>query len=217
MKKNTKDISYFVIFFLILILILIFASLLNIFFKSPEIKFEGFDFKMHNNLSFDDRFRGTNISSNLDFVIFTDFKCSACIELYPTIKKLMQNHTEINFMFKHIVQSNDPESMFSALSFECAKLQGKGYTLADYMFTNKFTKSELFEYDKSIGLNINQFVDCLNSSDIKKLVEADLNHASFLDVKGSPTIFFNGIKIEGVHSYEIYDELIKKEIKDKTK
>jgi len=207
-----KDSRFFSILIIVLIIIVIFSAFVNILFKiEPEL--ESFNFSKHSILVFDDAFRGTNPDSNLTFAFFIDFRCPACVQQYPVIKELILNHPEVNFLFKHLIDSSDQNSEFGAKAFECAKLQGKGYELADYMFTNQFTQADIFNYASALNINTPEFVECLNQTEIITLVNTDGLHATSLDVRGSPTVFLNGIKIEGAHSYEVYDELIKQEQK----
>lgn len=208
-----KDLRFFSILIIVLIVIVLFSAFVNVLFKvEPEL--ESFDFSKQGILIFDDAFRGTNPDSNFVFAFFIDFKCPACVQQYPIIKELILNHPEVNFLFKHLTDSSDQNSDFGARAFECAKLQGKGYELADYMFTNQFTQAKIFDYASALGINTPKFVECLNQTEISILVNTDRLHATSLDVRGSPTIFLDGIKIEGAHSYEVYDELIKKELKN---
>jgi len=204
--------DFLILLSVILLVVIVFSSLLNMIFKVDVPEIESFNFSMHNQLVFDDAFRGTNPEVNLTFAFFMDFKCPACVQMYPDLRKLMMNHEDVNFLFKHLLSGYDENALFSAKAFECAKLQYKGYELADYMFNNQFTQSDVFQYVEELGVELPVFVECLNNTEIETLIKSDSLHASFLKVKGSPTVFLNGIKIEGVHTYEVYDELIKKEM-----
>ena len=211
-----KD-SYFIgLLTIILFITVLFSAFLGRIFPPPDIELETFDFSKHNKLVFDDAFRGSNPDSNLTVAFFMDFKCPACIEQYPAIKRLMINHSDVNFLYKHLVYSSDEDGKIAAIAFECAKMQDKGYTLADYLFTHQFTAKDLFAYLDIIEINRQQFDDCFNSTLIRNLVEADAMHAQYLEIRGSPTMFINGIKVEGVHSYEVLDQLIREEKKNKT-
>ena len=217
MKKEDKAFyTFFGISVILLIVVIGISATLELIFKSPDIELESFNFSMHNILEFDDAYRGTKPDADITLAMFMDFKCTACIEQYPIIKRIMINYSnEVNFLFKHLTNANDEEALFGARAFECAKLQNKGYNLADYMFTSVFNEGEVLEQAEMIDIDMDQFSECINSTEITSMILADNNHAAFLKVKGSPTIFLNGIKIEGAHSYEVFEELIKKEIEDK--
>lgn len=209
MNTEKRFYMFFGMLTAVLLIVVGISMAIEFIFNSPEIELETFDFSKHGKLEFDDAYRGSSPESNITFALFSDFRCPACIEQYPTIKKLMINHSEVNFIFKHL--TSDEESVFAATAYECAILQGKGFTLADFMFSYKFTKGDIVDYLEQVEMNMTQLVECLNSSTINTMVKADNYHAQYLEVRGSPTVFLNGIKIEGVHSYEVYDEIIRLE------
>lgn len=216
LKTKMKDSHFFTMLAAVLIAIVLFSASLSVFFKSPTPQLDTFNFSMHNQLKFDDSFRGTNASSNITFAIFLSFKCTACIEQYPAIRQLMLDYPEVNFLFKHVVSSNNLDEVHAAKSFECAKKQQHGYDLAEFMLTSQFKQIDITSFLENISLNMPLFYLCMENESTLAMLQADLYHASFLDVKGTPTIFLNGIKIEGVHSYEIYDEMIKREKRSNT-
>lgn len=216
-KTNTTNKAYYIFIIfntIILLIIVLFAAFLSVIFKSPDIELETFDFSKHNKLVFDDAYRGSSPESKLTFAFFMDFKCPACVEQYPIIKNLMINHSNVNFLFKHLINPSNEDEALAATAFECAKAQGKGYTMADYLFSTQLTYSDLLNYAESIEINMGQFQECFSSDIVRNLIEADPIHASYLGVKGSPTIFINGIKIEGMHSYKVYEEIIIQELKE---
>jgi hypothetical protein len=210
-----KPIMFFGGMVVVMIAMIIISSspVLDAIFASPNLTMQSFDFSKHNMLVFEDAYRGSNPDSPIVFALFSDFRCPACSAQYVYIKSLMQSHPDVNFLFKHTVKSSDSLSVFSAKAFECAKLQGAGYSLADYMHSGEFTESSVIQHALQIDIDVSSLLECINSSLIDTLILSDAGHASFLEVRGTPTIFLNGIKIEGVHTFEIYDELIKKEKK----
>ncbi|MCB9359530.1 thioredoxin domain-containing protein [Candidatus Woesearchaeota archaeon] len=198
----------------ILVISVFFASLLNAVFivHSPEI--QSFNTSLHNSLTFDDAYRGTNSSSNITFAYFFSFNCPVCVEQHLTIDTLMQEHPEVNFLFKHLVDFDDETEVFAAKAFECTKEQGKSYELADYLFSAQYTVDNVLGYIDTLGIDDARFQLCMSNNTIDRIIQLDSIHASNLKVRGTPTTFLNGIRIEGLHTFEVYDEMIKKEISD---
>jgi hypothetical protein len=211
-----KNNLYLIKLSIITLIIIIIATLINtnILFKVDYPEFDSIDFSKHRQLVFDDTFRGTSPESKITFVMFMDFDCPASIQLWHHIRQLMFNYTDINFVFKHLININDEEELYKSASFECGLLSGVGYDLADLMFTYPLTKDEIHQFIEGKNVNLEEFIDCTSNEEILKLIESDMYHASFLEVKGTPTIFIEGIKIEGAYNYEVYDEIIKKEIRE---
>lgn len=199
--------------FIFVLLIVILAFNLNEIFPIDDPELETIDFSKHNILEFDDRYRGSNVASEIDFVIFTDFKCSACIQLYTTLKKLKLDYPHVNFMYKHLVSQSQDLSFYAAKAYECTRLQGKGAQLVDYMYNHNFRAIDLNREIENIGVNMQLFEECIENENISRLIVADANHGVFLEVRGTPTVFINGIKIEGVYTYDVYSAFIDREIK----
>jgi predicted DsbA family dithiol-disulfide isomerase len=208
-ESSFRKAMFVYVFFFIVVLAFSILISFNLIFKVQMPELQSFNFSLHNKLIFDDSFRGTNPESNLTVAYLSDFTCPACIEQYPALKQLMALHPEANFLFKHVVNTEDEDAFFAAKAFECAKVQGQGYELADFLFTNRFKQSDIYDYLETLDVNLQYFVECMNSSTIEKIIQADLNHAGFLQIRGTPTIFINGIRVEGAHSFEVLDELIK--------
>lgn len=203
-----------IIGFVFVIVVVIFSSFLTSFFEVDNPKIDSINYEKYDILEFDDRIRGSNPYSELDFIIFTDFRCSACITQYPIIKKLMQEYPNVNFMYKHLVGQTQELSFYAAESYECARMQGKGYEIADFMYTNPNFKSiDIQREAENIGLDMNIFKNCTQSENMSRLIQSDANHGVFLEVQGTPTVFVNGIMIEGAYSYEVYSAFIEKELK----
>ncbi len=201
---------------IIIMIVLFLSSFLTSIIKTPDPEVLTFNYTMHDKLIFDgdDIARGTNSDSNLTFAMFMHFKCPGCAALHPIIQRLMVNHPEVNFLFKHAIDLKDEGEMFTAKSFECAKLQGNGYDLAEFLYGSKFKNSDIIPYLQTTDLNMQLFLECMDNADIDNLIEADSIHALYLNVRGTPTVFLNGIKIEGAYNYEVYNELIEAELKN---
>ena len=180
--------------------------------KDPEIT--AFNFSMQGKLEFDDATRGTNPESELVYAYFIDFTCPFCTQKHPTFIKLMQEHPEVNFLAKHLVDYSNERSQFAAVAFECVKDENLEWDLADYLFSEQFTAETIHDYVRSLGVNYDNFMSCIHNENIYDLIEADAIHGSYLGVRGTPTVFLNGIKIEGYHSFEVYSQFIKREWKD---
>lgn len=64
-----------------------------------------------------------------------------------------------------------------------------------------------------VGLDINQFSDCLDSSKTASLVKADLDDGNKFKVTGTPAFFLNGKFISGAQPYQVFKDTIEYELK----
>ena len=66
-----------------------------------------------------------------------------------------------------------------------------------------------------MGLNTQQFDDCLDSGKTADEVKKDMTDAQKYGVQGTPCFFINGIKVEGALPYSVFEGIIEKELKKK--
>jgi len=87
----------------------------------------------------------------------------------------------------------------AAVAAACANEQGKYWPMHDLLFANQnnLTDADLSRYAKSVGVDEKKFAACQNDEKISTEVDADLLAGVGADVRGTPTFFVNGIKIEG--------------------
>jgi len=213
-SNNSKNnsILILVIGFLLVIGVILLTVFLPLLFKIETPKIPSIDFSKHDILRFEDDDRGFNNDSEIQFVYFSDFKCPYCIEQYPTIKKIIENYPNINFIHKNMVSPSDAIAFYASKAFECSNKQGLGYEMMDYLYTNEYKGIDIDKYAENIGIDIEIYKNCTSSEKIDRLIVADGNQGSFLEVKGTPTIFINGIKIEGIHDYDVYAAFLEQEI-----
>ena len=62
----------------------------------------------------------------------------------------------------------------------------------------------------SAGINWNKLQECINSEKYRDLIIEDMADALDLGVRGTPTFFINGNKLEGVIPLTSWEEIIKK-------
>ncbi|MFT4304112.1 MAG: DsbA family protein [Candidatus Woesearchaeota archaeon] len=206
-----KDKNYLLILGAILFLVVAIASFLEILFIVDYPSIDSLDTSLHNKLVFDDAYRGSNPDSNITFVYFISFSCPFSLEHHHIVKNLMVTHPDVNFLVKHLVDFQDDKDIFSAMAFECTNEQGLGYELASFFFSAQFTVDNAMGYIEMIGTDMNRFNQCMGNQSIQSSIQIDSIHASNIGVRGTPTTFVNGIKLEGVNTFEIYDELLKRE------
>lgn len=79
--------------------------------------------------------------------------------------------------------------------------------------------TDLFKsYAQDLGLNQQEFNQCLDSGEKAAEISADFEDGSAAGVSGTPTFFVNGQQIVGAQPYSAFKDAIEKELgKDKTK
>lgn len=95
-----------------------------------------------------------------------------------------------------------PESKLAAQAADCAANQNQFWAYHDTIYANqpkensgKVTTSYLKNIASKLGLNTQQFNQCLDSNATANQVQQDLTQAQSMGLSGTPTIFVNGQKL----------------------
>lgn len=149
-------------------------------------------------------------------VEFSDFQCPVCGRAYPINKAIVSEYGQrIKFVYKHFpIRSIHPFAQKAAEASECAGAQNKFWEMHDRMFENNeaLDVSSLKQYAADIGLNTNQFNECLDSGAKARIVNDDLGEGAALGVDATPTFWVNGKWYRGLLNYDQFKSVIDAEL-----
>lgn len=155
---------------------------------------------------------GPETGARLTVVEFGDFECPYSKEAHATVRRLMTKYGDsVRFVYRNYpVESIHPDAMLASVAAECAGLQGRFWAYHDKLYLNSPALSfqDLSRYGSEIGLDTTAFEQCLIARDTEGTVEADTEAAVEAGVRGTPTFFLNGYKIEGAIPEEDLDRII---------
>lgn len=161
----------------------------------------------------EDHIRG-NPEAVVTIIEFSDFQCPFCSRFHPTVKQILEDYPDqVRWVYKHFpLDSIHPEARPSAEASECAAEQAKFWEFSDGLFENqsRLGKTLYKELAQNLGLNMNQFEDCVSSRKYKDHVEADLQEGIKAGVTGTPGSFVNGEKIPGAVPYDYMKEAVER-------
>ena len=146
----------------------------------------------------------------ITIVEFSDFACPYCLESFPIIRELsLKYKNQIKIIFRDFPVITNYSADLS-LAARCAGEQGLFWVMHDKLFINQGVNSsgELLELAKQIGADTNRFNDCVNNKKYLSAIQKDLSDGQELSIKGTPTWFINGTKIEGNIPYNIFVKII---------
>jgi protein-disulfide isomerase len=169
----------------------------------------------------DDPYKGSE-NARVVLVEFSDFACPYCAKLEKeVIPKILERYGDKIKLVYRDYPVHDNISIVTASASNCAGEQGKYWEYHDLLFerqsewikgdVNK-NSSFLYDYAEEIGLNVEEFRACLLSEKYAEEVKKDYLDGIKAGVTGTPTIFVNGIKIEGYNPPEVYFSRIDKEL-----
>lgn len=147
----------------------------------------------------------------ITIVEFSDYQCPFCSRSEPLVHEALAAYPkQARLIFKHFpLTSIHPQALPAALAAAAAQKQGKFWEMHEKLFANQraLAPEQLKQYAQEIGLNVAQFEADVQSEEIKKAVQEDVQLAQRAGVRGTPTIFVNG-KILQTRSLDGFKQMI---------
>ncbi len=151
----------------------------------------------------DDHILGNPQAKNT-MVAFEDIQCPACKNYEPILKSFATELKETKVVFRHYPLPMHKNAGLAALASEAANSQGKFWEWVGLAYERQEKWSELsnpteifVEIAKDSGVkDLEKFRLDVNNKTFKARVETDVREAVGLNVGGTPTLYFNGVKLE---------------------
>lgn len=138
---------------------------------------------------------------------FSDFQCPSCKAFAQGTAKILEEEyiktglARLEYKYLPLPQF-EPGSTSAANAAECAADQGMFWEMHDYLFQeqgkqgpNTFTQIRLRAMASELGMDVNQFDQCLSRQTHSDTVRAHAAEARQLAVNSTPTILVNGQRI----------------------
>lgn len=143
---------------------------------------------------------------------YGDFGCSSCRVWHQAGIRdqiLAEYGDQVVFVWRDfpIITAQSPKA---AEAGQCAFDQGKFWEFHDYVYEqgNSLSVSNLKEYARQIGLDSEQFDQCLDSGQNKAKVDQSLEQAYRLGFPGTPGFLVNEQKLPGPPMYQTLKGII---------
>lgn len=167
-------------------------------------------------VSFDPaRVRG-NPKAAVMIVEFSDFQCSYCSAVEPTLKNVLSKHPDqVALAFRDLpIKQIHPQAEMAAEGARCAGEQGKFWEYHDLLYShqNKLDRNGLLEQARSLKLDEKQFDSCLSSEKYKAQIQQDSQDGMRAGVSGTPGFFINGVFISGALPESSFEQIIREQL-----
>lgn len=163
----------------------------------------------------EDSYKIATSTATVTIVEFADFQCEACRAAQPGVKLLLEDYKgKVNFVSRYFPLPGHQHSRLAAQAVEAAGEQGKVWEMQDMLFEKQeewggdakpATKVQVMEYflgyARTLGLNIDQFKQGIESGKFEAKISRDFADAEALNLTGTPTFFINGKKLVEAPSY----------------
>lgn len=144
---------------------------------------------------------------------FSDFQCPFCrrfaIQTLPKIKETYGD--KVRFIYRDFpISSIHPQAQKAAEAGQCAYEQGKFWEFHDMVFENQdaIAVPDLKGYAEQLGLDMNQFNECLDSGKYTREVALDRQDGNRAGVTGTPGFLINGLLVIGAQPFEQFQAVI---------
>ncbi len=157
-----------------------------------------------------------NSEAPLTIVEFVDFKCPNCKAAAPDIRRILAKYpTKIKFIMRHFpVESTHPGATELGQIAYCAGKQGKFWQLYDWLLAKQDSLPDYLdpvgraEISGANGLDDDALQACLSTPAALTAVNKDYVDGSRFGVRGTPTWFVNGERVEGAVPFAIWDQFL---------
>ena len=163
----------------------------------------------------------------ITLVEFGDYQCFFCNKFFHTTEPdIISNYVEtgkVKIIFKDFTIIGS-DSVTAAHAAHCADDQGQFWDYHDILYNNwtgennGWASSEnLHRFAQNVGLDINEFSECMKSEIHKPLIAASIEDAKTLGLRGTPGFFVIGvdnqiIKIPGAQPYSVFESIFDSEL-----
>ena len=116
----------------------------------------------------------------------------------PVFEQVLEKYTEdVKVVFKNFPLRNHKFAMKAAVAALAADSQGKFWQFHDLLFKNynKLSDQKIQEIAQAVGLNMEEYEKKKNDPAIKRKVDQDFSDGRQAGVRGTPTVFINGIRL----------------------
>ena len=164
----------------------------------------------------------------ITIIEFGDYQCPNCKKWFLNTKPdIITNYIDsgkANLVFVDIAFLGK-DSVPASVATYCAEEQGKYWDYHGFLYSNQLSidngwanSDSLKGYASNLGLNMDMFVSCLDTSKYQKRVEFNTEEALRNGVTGTPTFFIVGPdnmqeKINGPQPFAVFEKIIESMLK----
>ena len=148
-------------------------------------------------------------------VEFIDPSCAPCGQFSRIVKKIHSEYEgDIQIVIRYLAKFKDSPYVVKIL--EASRKQDKFPEVLDVIFQKQHLWGNynnpkpmlIWDYLKNVeGLDLTKLKNEVEVIDISKVLKLDKKDADILGVRGTPTVFVNGIRLQTL-SYQTLDDLV---------
>jgi protein-disulfide isomerase len=156
-------------------------------------------------------------------VEYADFQCPYCKQFATGPEQQLQKDYvdpgQVRFVFRHMAFIGQ-ESTWAAEAAECANEQNRFWDYQNKLFAEQgvensgtFSRENLKRFAAELGLDTQQFNQCLDSDKYQAKVQQEVAEGQRLGVNSTPSLFVNGQLIKNGSNYQVLQTAIEAALK----
>jgi len=162
-----------------------------------------------------------NPNAKITVVEFGDYQCTFCYKFHDeTMKKINQKYIKtanVNFIYKDFPLNGEQSILASEASY-CAQKQNKFWEYHDTLYNNWggentgwITENVLQRFAKEVGLNLDDFSQCLENSEYRQKVLDNEQLGREIGINATPSfLIFNNnelYRIIGAQPFDRFEQV----------
>ncbi len=143
----------------------------------------------------------------MTIVEFADFSCPNCKIFDLALRNFVkENSTKIKLIFRNFPIT---DNYLMAQASYCANDQNKFWQMHDKLFSDQsdFSREKINTMAESLGINMDIFSQCIDNGKYNTKISQDLETGLKAGVKGTPTIFVNGSRFQGIVPKDVLQQI----------
>lgn len=154
--------------------------------------------------------------AKLTIVEFVDYECPFCNIESSVVRELAAKYQDkVRWIIRDFpVPELHPQAVSAAEAAGCAEAQGKYWPMHDRLyaaaFNNELTREEIDRAAEQSGLDMTVYRACMNLHARLDEIQADATAGLAAGVRGTPTFFINGSRVEGAIPKDAFETIIRR-------
>lgn len=145
-------------------------------------------------------------SAPVTIVEFSDFQCPACKATEPIIQSAVAQYPDsVRLVYRYFpLEQLHQYARIAAQAAQVAQLEGKFSEYSQLLYDRQDTwstldsadqvKTTLSDYAAELGIDSASFLERMESEEVARAVQRDINLGNQLKISATPTIFVNGVQ-----------------------
>lgn len=153
-------------------------------------------------------------------VVFADFQCPACRVLHASTAELRRRYPrDLAFVHRHRPLPMHAYARMSEIASECAASQSRFLEMQRELYSapDSIGRAPWHWFALKAGVpSLDAFDRCIVEATPAPIVERDNQVAESAGIRGTPTVYMNGVRFSGAPSLQTLDSLVRAAVRERT-